>query len=438
MKIFISYGHDRFEPVVQRIYDDLTALGYDVFKDNTETGIAISSRFDSSIDEAIEGCDFFISILSTHSVRENSVCLDEITRAREYDKGILPIRFEVVKVPLLICRYQWIDLFISEDEHGNPAYNEQDYLSVMRRIKNLLEGPALSRNVRSSEVENLFLPRPFDFSYTVASLTRNFSSRDWIDGAVHDWIVSDDFLLWMFGGAGSGKSSVISHIVSSKPGWITAVHLCQSNYTDSTRPTFVLFSLIYQLCVRLKEFRERLLGRTDAESLRTMAPNQLMHDALAVPLQKMEGEMVVLAVDGLDEMSSIDQSQFLQALAELMSCEPIRFKLILTARPEPGIMAASRNCGGRVITIDGDRSSGSANFGDCMRYAEGRLSEEGISSDDLRRIVERSDCNYLYLKYMLDDIQDNGFDAEADFPARIGGLYSSFFHEEIPTINRVV
>ena len=433
MKIFISYGHDKFEPVVQRIYTDLLDRGYIVFKDNTETGIKLSSFFDSSIDNAIESCDFFISIVSAHSTRENSVCLDEITRAREYDKGILPIRFEVVKVPLLICRYQWIDLILSLDENGDPVYREQDYIRVISNIIEILSSVETNKNVRNSDFETKILPRPFDFSRTVASLSKNYTSRSWVEKKIEYWLEDESWLCWLIGSAGSGKTSILANM--SVSGKISAIHLCQANYLDSTNPQFILLSLVYQLCMTNHDYRDILINTIDIDVLKTMSIPQIFHEAIIVCFEKIDCEdIVTLAIDGIDELSPKDQSMIIQILTngELENVKNLKF--IVSSRPNPSILSATNNSDGTVIVVDSEVDEESSNFKDCVSYTR-KVNKElnlNLSEKDIISLVDKSECNYLYLRYCLEDIKKCGVVNITRFPKRIGGFYSSFFHGKFP------
>ena len=114
--IFISYGHKDFAGLAQKIYEALSAIKdengepkYEIIKDDCG-GIPVSENWDSALEDCINRSSFIIFLMESHSVRRESVCLDEIAFAR--NKGgisIIPVKIQHVDTPLIVCRLQWID-----------------------------------------------------------------------------------------------------------------------------------------------------------------------------------------------------------------------------------------------------------------------------------------------------------------------------------------
>ena len=94
VSVFISYGHSDYAALADRIYKSLSAVKdgdgnpkYDVIKDN-EGAIPPASNWDSSLEDAIKRANYIIFLMEQHSVRRDSVCLDEIAFAR--NRGASP------------------------------------------------------------------------------------------------------------------------------------------------------------------------------------------------------------------------------------------------------------------------------------------------------------------------------------------------------------
>ena len=68
MKVFLSYGHDRNAPLVDRIGRDLEAAGHEVWIDKSE--IKTGEHWRRSIVDGLRGTDWVLAFLSRHSVRD--------------------------------------------------------------------------------------------------------------------------------------------------------------------------------------------------------------------------------------------------------------------------------------------------------------------------------------------------------------------------------
>ena len=125
MKIFLSYGHDEYENIAQRLKRDLEAEGYDIWID--KEGIKGTADWENAIENGISTSDWLVLLMTEHSVRRpDGVCLDEVSYARFLGKNIAPIMVQDVKPPLCIARIQWIDMknFLIP---GKAFFDEKSY-----------------------------------------------------------------------------------------------------------------------------------------------------------------------------------------------------------------------------------------------------------------------------------------------------------------------
>jgi predicted nucleotide-binding protein len=70
IRIFLSYSHQDSEFAI-KLYDDLTKVGFTVWKDNPR--LNGGSSIISSIEDAICNANFFLLVLSPHSVNSSFV-----------------------------------------------------------------------------------------------------------------------------------------------------------------------------------------------------------------------------------------------------------------------------------------------------------------------------------------------------------------------------
>jgi hypothetical protein len=114
-RIFISYTREDTEKV-RPIREFLAALGYDVWMDIYK--LPPGSNFDLEIQKEIERCDYFIAILSHHSVdhrgyvqKEVKLALDEFYKIPEGKIYLVPVRLDECEVPHSLRSLTWVDMF---------------------------------------------------------------------------------------------------------------------------------------------------------------------------------------------------------------------------------------------------------------------------------------------------------------------------------------
>lgn len=111
--IFFSYSRDDSEFVLN-LAKEMRAEGADVWLDQLD--IKPGSRWDKSIEDALDASDAVLVILSKTSVDSNNV-MDEVSYALEEEKTVIPVLFEECDVPFRIRRLQFAD-FTESHEKG--------------------------------------------------------------------------------------------------------------------------------------------------------------------------------------------------------------------------------------------------------------------------------------------------------------------------------
>ena len=111
-RLFLSYGHDKNAKLVHKIKDYLISNGYDVWIDSSE--IPVGKDWRERITNGLIGSNEVLSYLSTHSVRDPGVCLDELKIAvclkNAYIKTVLLESLSEVDPPKSLRNTNWLDM----------------------------------------------------------------------------------------------------------------------------------------------------------------------------------------------------------------------------------------------------------------------------------------------------------------------------------------
>ena len=209
MKIFLSYGHDRNTPIVERIKQDLEAAGHVVWIDSSR--IKGGDDWRRSIVDGLVNSDWILGFLSRHSVRNPGVCLDELAIALHVKAGALATLLleaeAAIQTPVSISGIQWIDMhdwaerLANKDEKGEKWYREQ-----LKKIIAVLADPKNQRF--SGEIEELDrLLRPVWEDADIGALVDGFIGREWLQAALDEWCKNahGSRLFWISGAPGIGK-----------------------------------------------------------------------------------------------------------------------------------------------------------------------------------------------------------------------------------------
>ena len=87
-RIFISYAREDARDIALRLHGDLTSAGHHAWLDTSE--IPAGASWSRDIEEAIEGCDLLIALLTTGSY-VSDICRSEQLRALRKGKQVIPV-----------------------------------------------------------------------------------------------------------------------------------------------------------------------------------------------------------------------------------------------------------------------------------------------------------------------------------------------------------
>lgn len=283
----------------------------------------------------------------------------------------------------------WLAYSIYGDVHGRVALGEAE----------LTEPPKAPST--APEIHKKIL----DFRRLIVQKTRGFVGREWLFQAIQGFIEreSSGYVL-ILGDPGIGKTSLLAEMVRRDG----APHHFNLRSEGIQSPEQFLPSLCAQLIAKLR------LGDSSLppEVARDSAVLNSLLDRAAAKLRP-RGEKLLLLVDALDEADSraiLPGANTLYLPTDLPDCVFV----VVTSRR--GGYKLELRCPEHVIDL---QTESAHNFADVRLFAESWLTHPGIlcyleaqglaPSDFVDELVERSEGNFMYLHYVLPEIEHGGY-----------------------------
>ena len=200
--------------------------------------------FEVRIEQGIRQASVVAAIMTAGSVREESVCRDEVVFALNAGKTIVPLKVTPeVQPTLLLARRNWID-FTAGYEQGRDAllrYLGGDGAALLPLCLPTITGVA-----------------PLDFGPEIATFAAGFTGRDWLAAEIEGWLTrTAPRVFVLVGEPGIGKIAVAAWLCLSRPE-VVGVHFCTARNTRTLDPHLFVASLVAQLAARLPGYAERV------------------------------------------------------------------------------------------------------------------------------------------------------------------------------------
>lgn len=429
--IFISYGRRDATPFVQRLQPALVEAGHSVFVDRG--GIRPGRPWDESLAEAIDGAAAMIAVLTPHAVRRagdpghagegDSVCLDEIVRAREAGLHILPVMVERCEVPLPIARLNYIDLV---GWRGNAAVFDNGLAALLAALGDAA-APAPPRRDHT-----------WDSDTVLTASGRDFGGRDWLFDEVAEWAGRDaSRILLLLGPPGIGKSAFVAEFLRRDGGRTVAAHHLFQSETPATRDAgrFVR-SIAAQLGASVPGYAAALrlpeTARLLTPAICDTDPASALEGAVVAPLAHLAPPdgLRWIVLDALDEASGAELSGRMRGtsvpalLAPRLERLPHWLRILATARPDPAALRGFEHA--RRLHLD---AADARNRTDLGHWLGARLPASTVA-----RLVTLADGSFLYARLAVDALQRGDVGADlAGLPPALSGLFSRFFQRSFPT-----
>lgn len=427
MKIFLSYGHDEFERLAQRLKEDLLSEGFDIWMDKDQ--IRGTQAWEVEIEKGISSSDWLVLLMTEHSVRRpDGVCLDEVSYARYLGKQIAPVMIQEVQPPLCIARIQWIDMknFLRPGKafFDEEAYQERkaELIAILHGIKKLsAEGEQHSLKARLT---------PLDNDVFSSSFRRDFFGREKLTAYYDNWYKSENRLLWLVGNAGVGKTAFIANLTGSREE-ISAVHFCRYNDNERANPKRAIMSLAYYLATQIEEYKKQVLQLQDLASLSEKSTCRLFEYLIVEPLSKVKlgHNPIVIVIDALDEATIDGRNELADVIVNQFTRTPEWVKLLITSRNEPMLLRKF----GRITPVSFTDRRINDNETDIKGYFYEHLKDilpSGKKGEAILTIlVQKSNGLFLYAKNVIESIKENKLELSQvnSFPEGLTGIYLEYF-----------
>ena len=428
--IFISYGRDDASDLAEKLKKELEEKGHEVWMDICK--IRDGKDWEYEIEQAIEKCDVFLSLLSPHAVRRpDGVCLDEISFARYNGKRIIPVMVIPCKPPLCIYRLDWIDF---------RELKIDDQKALNRLIKEITSN---EQYVEGTYAEIFSKLKPIDFGTRISNLTRDFTGREWLIDELNEWLNNEESrVFFVTGDPGVGKSAVMAHLIE-KNELVNAYHFCLFHLAESTEPGIFIKSISAQLATQIKDYYEALkgIGDLDLDDVVKQDANSLFKRLITDPLSKIKqpDSTILIVIDAFDESLGVKEINISSLLRNCLNDLPKWVRLVISSRKEAKIIDTFSEF--KPHEIDAGREE---NIKDINDYVTKKLKEPKIAKlleennanpDRIKdAIIQNSENNFLYVTEVIKGIINKSIDLQhpENFPPGLVGLYQDFFNRLFP------
>ena len=417
--IFISYGHDAYAALAERLAADLKAHVKSVWLDQSNIH-TFNNSWPHEIEEGITNCDIVLALMTKHAYRRPSgVCMNEIVFASNQNKVIRPILVENMQIPLILCTIQYFDILDVFDVEAK-VLDEAKYIKKFNELIAALEHGEVDFNGYLQDIQSYF--RPQDNRFELSSRTQNFTGRQWLFDRYADWHKGEGSIFFLIGGPGSGKSTFLSKLVMSDER-IKGIHFCKYNDINSGKLRSVIKTLSYYLLTQSEEYAN-YIGDLDLQTLDSKSEAELFNVLIVKPLVKLkeQKEPIIVAIDAVDEMDRADAMEFIKLLSDNKQYLPEWFKLILSSRDNYDIVNKLQSFSPVVLDVSCEE-----NFNDLREYILKSEVAEALTENDIQAIIKKSNGIIQYVKFAIEEIKKGGAAAIEELPVGLSGIYECNF-----------
>ncbi len=412
MAIFISYGHaEKIDPFITELTSFLTLEVDETVW--TDKKLRFGDQWATEIDNHIFVSDIFLFIQTKEAVREGSYCYGEIEFAERYGKRIIILKVDDTMDSALFINCQKMvlpDLLDESYNINNSAWEK--YKPLIKTLKGYINEEKekaetdFSKIVPCINFDKSLHPHVVDINLKYMSLVKDINN-------------STKNILCFTGMPGSGKSYIISEIYRKINQEEKAIHFFQHNNANSCNISSLLYTIAACLAKFDNDYREFLKAKRKNLFYDVLTINQLFDLLFKTrPAVSMECNIFVL-IDGIDELSETALNELIIVLSNFSKLDSPKFKFIMTTRHIPSFISHIQALG-CILESDIEKS----NYAEMRNYIMSKYPTLRLSSDDLEYIVNVSHGDYIYLKFICEEIADNPQNRvrEISFPHGMHGV----------------
>lgn len=404
-KIFLSYAHkvdgnpDHTADLVDAIKQRLEMAGHEAWIDKQQ--LCPGKDWREGITQGIDESDRVLSFLSSRSVRDPGVCLDEIGIAMSHKHGaiatLLADRDIENRIPASVAHVQYLDVSDWQTIKQKGQFGWDIWLEEI--TQKILQIIAANQGFAGEieELKKVLTPMP-DTAKLGKLIEHGLIGRKWVKDAISDWRLNKlgQRMFWLMGGAGMGKSAIAADLVHKSKLQAVAYHFCDYQVPESrTAHTFVT-NLAFMLATRLPDYRRLLNGNIQAlpKPVMDMSATELMERLVINPLRNridggLNSDRLLVVVDALDEA----EPDLIDLLAKYLDSMPKWLGFVVTTRPD--VKAALARYPALEIRMDDIR-----NEDDLRAYLNNWQENDPDAHLDLgtqSSLISASQGNMLYL-----------------------------------------
>ena len=428
-RVFISYGHNTFDHLVERLVSDLRKENlFEIFLDKD---VLNYGDWEIQITNGIEQCDIFIFLVSKKSTSLDGYCLNELSRAAEQKKMIIPVCLDDSYLPLSITRLQ--RLFLQKAATLDGKVVETVYQPVYDRLLRILKGEEeLGLYLKSFDIATEI--QSFDNTYEIGHHTLNFIGRESIFKHFEEWLNNTySTPIYLIQAApGVGKTAISAMLTLRYPENIAAIHFCAYNNKAKTDAKNIIKNLVSQLAYRNEEYAEEVRNILKRE----IDDNELDANRLFDLFILEAGNKVsfdkkqVFVIDALDEAVVNGRNEIAHILVSSQNVLPSWLKFVCTTRPQKDVLVYFTNSKGYLI--DENKED---NLADLQKYYLKEFPE--MNPKTLKILMEKTHGSFLYATSIVKSIRSNERRLEdvKNFPSGIFEYYKLWFDNIFPNTN---
>ena len=341
MKIFISYGRDCSD-FVKKVKSDLNSRGHDVWLDTAV--LKSGSDWRNEIADGIIQSQAVLVFLSSHSLREESVCHDEISISVACNRKIIrPILMEKGidnKIPTIINGIQYFDFSDWKNWLNDDSWYNSKISDLLDAIENVQDA---QYEQQMDALKAILMPdhlRP----KIIKLQGKSFVKRAWIEHEI-EGIINSPYAgnLILIGFPGSGKSFFCSHYSKYSPNVICFIPL-EWDRRQSYPVSRVLRNLAFQVASCLPAFRKHLLWSFSANfiSFDGLSDVELFDAIIGEPMifeiDDNNRAPALIIIDGVDEVTMDGSNPLAKLISEKSQGLPRFVHFLISTRNDAVVL----------------------------------------------------------------------------------------------------
>ncbi|ORY24943.1 hypothetical protein BCR33DRAFT_860029 [Rhizoclosmatium globosum] len=415
-----------------------------------------------SMGGGLAGCKAVVAFLSEKYLTSEN-CKKELYFAQELKKPIIPVYlFEEGTDIESLKRSDSGPFFIVTGklyfDFKRMDANESKWSS---KFNELLAGihSTLDQNIpeslSSDLLETWLDPVPFEDDLEAYKAEYVPGTRLWMIPALEAWAQTGERVLYLNGGAGTGKSIIVYSLTVNLPSnfQVGALFICRYNNTRKSDPKTLVCTIVSGLCKSLGGiFKQHVEMVMEADTIHVTEGKQtllqrpveafqvLVLDGLNKLLpEEWEEKTLLIVIDGLDELSINDRHYVLTILTKLCPKLPAFVKIFATGRPERDIYYELQDVSPFVLSPNqGNNQEDLEKFvNHCFGSLWGSIVPDSLESKCCKELMSKSEGLFIYARNICEYIKQQSFNPSEAYTV-IQSLSSGVDNVYTAIMNRVL